>query len=113
MQPLRRAPILLLLVVVGTLLSDATRVAWGAEAARAGGEKHGLSQKAQHIFGPAEYAITNSMVLTWVAAAGIIIFAQVATRRMKSVPDGAQNFCEWLVESLYGFLEGVIGAHLV
>jgi F-type H+-transporting ATPase subunit a len=32
---------------------------------------------------------------------------------MKDVPDGAQNFWEWLVESLSSFLEGVIGAHLV
>ena len=32
---------------------------------------------------------------------------------MKQVPEGAQNFLEWLVESLYGFLEGIIGPHLV
>jgi F-type H+-transporting ATPase subunit a len=29
------------------------------------------------------------------------------------VPEGAQNFWEWLVESLYTFLDGVIGSHLV
>ena len=28
---------------------------------------------------------------------------------MKQVPDGAQNFLEWLVEGLYEFLEGIIG----
>ena len=32
---------------------------------------------------------------------------------MKLVPAGAQNFFEWLVESLYEFLEGVIGNVLV
>jgi F-type H+-transporting ATPase subunit a len=32
---------------------------------------------------------------------------------MKRVPDGAQNFLEWLVGSLYGFLEGIIGSPLV
>ena len=32
---------------------------------------------------------------------------------MKLVPDGAQNVWEWLVESLYDFLEGIIGRHLV
>jgi F-type H+-transporting ATPase subunit a len=37
----------------------------------------------------------------------------MATREMKQVPDRLQNFLEWLVESLYGFLEGVIGPHLV
>ena len=29
---------------------------------------------------------------------------------MKEVPAGAQNFWEWLVESLYDFLEGIIGS---
>jgi F-type H+-transporting ATPase subunit a len=29
------------------------------------------------------------------------------------VPSGAQNFLEWLVESLYGFLEGLLGPRLV
>jgi len=46
-------------------------------------------------------------------ALGLIVFAQLATRKMKLVPDGAQNFLEWLVAGLDGFLEGVIGRHLV
>jgi len=53
------------------------------------------------------------MVVTWIVAAGLIILAGMATREMKQVPDRLQNFLEWLVESLYGFLEGVIGPHLV
>jgi hypothetical protein len=32
-----------------------------------------------------------------------------ATRNMKQVPDGAQNFLEWLVEGCIGFLEGCWG----
>jgi len=32
---------------------------------------------------------------------------------MKEVPDGAQNFWEWMVESLHNFLEGIIGPQLV
>jgi F0F1-type ATP synthase membrane subunit a len=32
---------------------------------------------------------------------------------MRKVPTGAQNFAEWLVESLYNFLEDIIGSHLV
>jgi F-type H+-transporting ATPase subunit a len=52
------------------------------------------------------------MVVTWIVAIGLIVFAQVATRHMKEVPDGAQNFLEWLVESLYNFLEGLLGSHL-
>ncbi len=53
------------------------------------------------------------MIMTWIVALFIIIFAQLATKNMKAVPEGAQNFWEWLVESLYDFLEGVIGHDLV
>ena len=60
-----------------------------------------------------KFAITNSMLVTWVVAAGIIVFAQLATRKIKPIPSGAQNFWEWLVESLYNFLESIIGRDLV
>jgi F-type H+-transporting ATPase subunit a len=53
------------------------------------------------------------MVVTWVVALLLIIFAQVATRRIQEIPSGAQNFWEWIVESLYNFLEGIIGHDLV
>ena len=75
--------------------------------------EHGLSQKAVEIARPFGFPITNSMVVTWIVAVGLIVFAQVATRRMTQVPGGAQNFLEWLVEGLYGLLESIIGRHLV
>jgi F-type H+-transporting ATPase subunit a len=74
---------------------------------------HGLSPKAAVVAAPFGFPITNSMIVTWAVAAGLILFAQIATRKMREVPAGAQNFFEWLVESLYGFLEGIIGRHLV
>ncbi len=53
------------------------------------------------------------MLVTWVVALGIIIFARIATRSMRAVPEGAQNFLEWLVEGLYEFIESIIGKELV
>jgi len=76
-------------------------------------EEHGLSQKAVEIARPFGFPITNSMVLMWIVAVGLILFAQIATRTMKKVPDGSQNFLEFLIEALYRFLEGIIGRHLV
>lgn len=76
-------------------------------------EEHGLSQQAVDIARPFGFPISNSMVVTWIITVALIVFAQLATRDMKRVPSGAQNFFEWLVDSLYAFLEGVIGAHLV
>ena len=42
-----------------------------------------------------------------------MIKAMATTQLMKGVPGGAQNLMEWLVESLYSFLEDIIGPHLV
>ena len=74
---------------------------------------HGLSQRAVEIAAPFGFPITNSMVVMWIVAAALIVFAQLATRRLADVPGGAQNLLEWLIESIYGLLESVIGRHLV
>jgi F-type H+-transporting ATPase subunit a len=60
-----------------------------------------------------KFGITNSMLVTWIVAAGIIILAQTAMRNPKPIPGRRQNFWEWLVEGLYNFLEGIIGRKLV
>ena len=92
-------------------------VAWilgaGATVAAAQGEEHGLSQRAVEIARPFGFPVTNSMLVMWIVAVALIVFAQIATRSMKQVPDGAQNFLEWLIEGLYGFLEGIIGPKLI
>jgi F-type H+-transporting ATPase subunit a len=76
-------------------------------------EAHGISQKAIEVARFRNFPITNSMILSWVVALGLILFAQLATRNMQQVPSGAQNLLEWIVEGLYNFLEGIIGPHLV
>ena len=81
-----------------------------AFAAEEGGH-HALPLHAEKIFG--DLPITNSMIMTWVAALIVIVFAKAATRQMNAIPSGLQNLAEWLVESLYDFLEGILGAHLV
>jgi F-type H+-transporting ATPase subunit a len=43
----------------------------------------------------------------------MIVFAQVSMRKAKPIPSDSQNFWEWLVESLYNFLESIIGPQLV
>lgn len=76
-------------------------------------EREGVPLKPDILFHVGKLAVTNSMVVTWVVAAGIIFGAQSATRNIRQVPSGAQNFWEWLVESLYNFLENMIGGELV
>ena len=75
-------------------------------------EEHGLPAKAVELARPFNFPITNSMVVSWIVALALIVFAQIATRNMDAVPTGAQNFLEWLVEGLYKFMVGIIGPHL-
>src|SRR5881394_667218 len=95
-------------------LASSAMVATSTLAAEGGPTGHeGVSLKPQMLVQLGGFGITNSMLVTWIVAAGIIIFAQIATRRVKPIPSGIQNFWEWLVESLYNFLEGIIGRELV
>lgn len=116
--------ILLLLVLLGLPLAAsaadaavpgaaAHAVADAAHAAGEHGGHEGLPLKPVEIGHIGSFPITNSMVVTWIVALALIIFAQFATRKLKAVPDGAQNFWEWLVESLYNFLENIVGPALV
>lgn len=117
---------LIRLLVLWTLLAGFPAAALCAAAETAGhgaaaAHGEGSAAHATHVIpaAPVElwnvgpFPITNSMFVSWLGALAIIVFAQAATRRMSLVPAGAQNFIEWLVESLYVFLEGVIGSALV
>lgn len=57
--------------------------------------------------------LTNSMLMVWVSVAIIVLFSRIATRKMEMVPSGLQNLAEWIVESVYDFLETLLGTHLV
>jgi F-type H+-transporting ATPase subunit a len=118
MQSLR---ILLILLVVAGL----PFLGWAAEAeaGAAPGMGHAEGEAAQgheevspkpiDLWQIGPFAISNSMVVTWVAAVLLLVFSRVATRQIRAVPSGAQNFWEWLVETLFGFLEDIIGHDLV
>lgn len=76
-------------------------------------EEHRPSPKAGEVGRVYGFPITDSMVVCWIVALGLIVFVRAATWRMKQIPGGAQNFLEWVVESLYALLEGILGPHLV
>jgi F-type H+-transporting ATPase subunit a len=78
-----------------------------------GAQEPAVSLKPIPVVQIGNFAITNSMLVTWIVAAGLIIFAQIATRNIKRIPSGIQNFWEWLVEGLHNFLESIVGRELV
>jgi F-type H+-transporting ATPase subunit a len=112
---MRRFPLLPMLLIATLLTcSGLAGAASAAEPEHATTEEHhSLPLKPDVLFDIGKLAITNSMVVTWIVAAGILICAQLATRKIQPVPKGLQNFWEWLVESLYNFLENMIGRDLV
>ncbi len=73
----------------------------------------GLTPHAPVIFKWGPIQITNSMFVTIIVGLGIILVAQLATRNVKLIPSGLQNFVEYLVEGLYGFFESIVGAKMV
>lgn len=102
-------PLIALILFATPLLAQET-----ARANAATAEQHeGVPLKPARLFTIGKFTVTNSMLVTWIVAAGIIVAAQAATKNIQPVPKGAQNFWEWLVESLYNFLESIIGSDLV
>jgi F-type H+-transporting ATPase subunit a len=103
-----------LLAVVMLLLGFALATSTlAAETASIQPQHEAVSLKPQMLVQFGGFGITNSMLVTWFVAAGIIILAQTAMRNPKPIPGRRQNFWEWMVEGLYTFLENIIGRDLV
>ena len=58
-------------------------------------------------------AVGGSAVVTLIVAAILIVVAQTVSRNNSPVPCGLNNFVEWVVETLYNFLQEIMGAELV
>jgi F-type H+-transporting ATPase subunit a len=104
------------------LVKAATEPAGGGQSAKTdhATAHHGLPAAAPTFGDRSSGAwVNSSMIATWLVALLIIGFAQYATRRIRSTADaashaprGAQNFMEFLVETLSNFLTEIIGAPL-
>ncbi len=53
--------------------------------------------------------ITEIIVTSWVIMALLILWAFLATRKMKAVPTGLQNSAEVVVELINNFVKGIMG----
>ena len=68
-----------------------------------------LSLAAEKIFHIAGFAITNSLLTTWIVMGALILSVFVAARNLKEVPSRWQVVVELVIESLYSLVEGVAG----
>jgi F-type H+-transporting ATPase subunit a len=72
-------------------------------------EKPHVSLKAETLFSIGPIPVTNSMLTMFLVMGAILGFFLFATRRLQTVPRGAQNFAEFVVESLLNLVEGTAG----
>ena len=66
-----------------------------------------ISIVAEKIFSIGPFPVTNAMLTTWLVMLFLIIFSVVATRRMRLVPSGIQNFTETIIEGLFNLFDSV------
>nr|WP_290668164.1 F0F1 ATP synthase subunit A [Ardenticatena sp.] len=55
------------------------------------------------------FRVPNTFIHTILADITLILFAVLATRNMKDIPDGLQNFAEWVIEGFYSITEDIAG----
>lgn len=65
---------------------------------------------AENITSLGQLPITNTLVVTWLTMAILMIFSILATRKMQIVPAGLQNFFELVVEGGFGMVEDLVHA---
>lgn len=54
-------------------------------------------------------AVSESVIVMWLIMIFLIVFSYILTRKMKTVPEGRQNFIETIVEAINSFTESIIG----
>ena len=70
----------------------------------------------QNIIKPQSFEIfgiplTDTVVLMWIVMAIVILFSYVFTRKLKTIPNGKQNFIEVVVEMINNFSKDTMGHH--
>ncbi|HEX7363870.1 MAG TPA: F0F1 ATP synthase subunit A [Dehalococcoidia bacterium] len=64
---------------------------------------------AEGVFHVSAFTITNTLIASWLTIIVLGLLFYFATRKMKLIPGGLQNFAEFIIESLLNFVTGVAG----
>ncbi len=68
-----------------------------------------ISLAAEHIFDIFGFPITNTLLMSWIAMAILILVSLLATRKLKVIPRGIQNFVEAIIELILDFITQITG----
>ena len=63
------------------------------------------------VFHLGGFAVTNTLLASWLAMLLLLVAAVLARRKLADVPSSRslQNAVEAIIETLYGFMEGIVG----
>ena len=68
-----------------------------------------ISLAAERIFTIFGMPITNTLLMSWIAMAVLILVSVLATRKLKLIPNGIQNFVEAIIEFILDFISQITG----
>src|SRR4030042_355547 len=61
------------------------------------------------IFHISAFTVTNTLIASWITIIVLFGLFYAATRKMKLIPGGLQNFAEFIIETMLNFVKGVAG----
>lgn len=68
-----------------------------------------ISIAAEPLFHLGSFAVTNSMLISWIAIVILCILSYAATHKLSEVPRGIQNTFEVIIEFLMNLVDSVMG----
>jgi F-type H+-transporting ATPase subunit a len=71
--------------------------------------KPNVELPSEGIFHISIFTITNTLIASWLTIIVLFVLFYFATRKMKLIPGGLQNFAELILETLLNFVKGVAG----
>ncbi len=85
------------------MASTPTEHAVEGAAEHAGGGVH-IVLKAEEVFNFLGFPITNSLLMTWMTMAVLIVFAFLLRKSLKTIPGKIQVAVEWLFEGVLNYM---------
>ena len=67
---------------------------------------------AEKIFSVGGFAVTNTLLMSWITVALLAAFALVMRRRLSPVPGGMQNVLELFIEQFVSLMQSVLGTRV-
>ena len=64
---------------------------------------------AEKIFSIGGFAVTNTLLMSWITVALLVAFALMVQRRLSPVPGGMQNVLELFIEQFVSLMQSVLG----